>query len=495
MTFAGKTIDILPTGGINNGLDAVNIGDKQTPDCRNVRFRENSVQKRDGFSRFVSDAIAAANVTGIFELAKDDGSLDVVAFAGTSAVRKDGSAWSSIKGAMTVTSDKFWRAAVLANVLVATNDNDQIVKYVGGANNLVALGGSPPSKARDVVMFHNYLLLLNTEESAIRRRARVRWSDLNAPETWPAANFNDLLNQGGQFGVGFGGIGDQMYAFLNGSIWQISYTGDDVTPFTFVIAHPSVGAISRHAIVAVDGRIFFAGNRGIYVFDGGTPRYIGQPVEGFWRTINKARLANVVGVVNERDNEVRFSFSTGSGTTNDTTICFDYVRETWAVDDGYQPTFWAVLPETLPLQPVFGTAAGRVQQINTGLFSDDGTAITAYCKTKPLDFGDPGRKRKVRKLVAVVDTSSVSDATVTFRVGYDLAVPAGDATAGVAVGGAVFDVAIFDTDVFAQEGQKIIFSRPMGHGHFFQGEFRNAQLSVPMTVSRLHALVKGDADE
>lgn len=494
MTFEGRPVDILPTGGFNNGLAPLRIGERQCPDARNVRFGEDDIQKRTGSSRIVTDAVAASAVSGIFELAKDDGSLDVVAFAGTAVSRKNGTAWSSCKGAVTITAGTSWRGSVLAGQLVCTNDTDAIIVYAGGATNFAALGGTPPQLARDIHEYHNYHLYLNVQVGGVRKRARVMWSDLNNPASHTSSNFNDLINQGGQYGVAFGAIGDQLYAFLSGSIHQISYTGDDVTPFTFHRA-ARVGAVSKHGVVEVDGRIFFAGKKGPYVFDGGTPVYIGKPVEGFWKTINKSRLANIVVGVNEAENEVRFSISTGSGTTNALTLVYDYVTEKWAPDDGYSPTFWANLEENYPLQPVYGDANGHVLQINTAAYLDDGAAITAYFKTKPNDFGDPGRKRKARELISVVDTSDEEGATITFRDGYDLATPSGDDAVSITEVGDVYDAAVFDTDTFAEEGQIIARHRPDGHGRYYQAEMRNAQASVPMRVSELTAMVKGEAGE
>jgi hypothetical protein len=246
----------------------------------------------------------------------------------------------------------------------------------------------------------------------------------------------------------------------------------------------------------VDGRIFFAGFKGIYVFDGSLPRYIGQAIEGSWRSINKSQFTAVVGVVNERDNEVRFSIATGSSTSNNLTLVYDYVREVWSLDDGYAPSYWANLPDNLPLQPVYGRADGRVLQINTDTFLDDSGAITAYFKTKPTDFGDLARRRKVRQVLAVVDKSTVAGAAIQFRSGYDLNTVGNlDDIPIIQAGAALWDSAIFDVDSFADEGQFIIRHYQTGFGRLYQLELRNDQASVPMKVSKLEALVKGDADE
>lgn len=496
MTFQGKSIDILPRDGVNNGFAPVAIGDRQAPDCRNVRFRENDVHKRDGSSRLIATAVAASPISGIFELSQDNGTLDIVAFAGTAAARKNGTAWSSILGGASLTAGTTWRGAALANLLVLMNNVDGLYKYAGGATNIAALGGSPPSAALDCVTYHNYLMLINTLESAVRRTARLRWSDLNNAESWGAANFADIINAGGQAGVGFGSIGDQLYAFLSGSIWQISYTGDDVAPFSIVRAHPSIGAISKHAILGVNGVLFFAGYKGIYMFDGSLPQYISKPVEGTWRTINYGKFASVVGVVNERDNEVRFSIATASNTVNDTTLVYDYVRDAWSLDNGYTPSYWASLPNNLPLQPVYGDPTGLVMQINTNAYVDDANAIVSYITTKPNDFGDFARRRKVRQVLMVVDLSAVSGSVLQIRSGYDLATVTNlDPVNIVQDSSSVWDTAVWDVSTFADESQAIVRHYQTGSGRLFQLEVRNVQAQVPMRVSELYALVKGDADE
>lgn len=497
MTFAGKTVEILPIGGVNNGLDPINIDDRESPACRNVRFRKNSVFKREGSTPLVSAAVDAGAVTGLFELAKDDGSVDVVAFADNDCARKNGAAWTSIKGAVTLTAGQniIWSGAVLTNLLVATNDTDQIVKYAGGATNLAALGGSPPTKAKAVCAYRNYLIFLNTEEGGTRRRTRFRWSDLNNAESYPAANFNDLLNAGGQYGAGFGMIGDQLYAFLSSSIYQISYTGDDTAPFAFSVAHPSIGALGPEAIVEVDGAIYFANRKGVFLFDGGVPKYISKKIEGTWKTINVARFQYIAGVHNEKHTEVRFSISTGSSTQNETTVTYDYSLDRWSIDDGFKSNFWANLPETAPLQPCYGEYDGMVQKSNQPTYLDNTDAIVAYVQTKPLDFGTLTRRRKVRQLVIISDLSSTAGAVVEVRSAYDLQTLPSGATIDVAQTGAVYDTAVFDVDSFAQEGQSIITHRPSGHGRLWQCQLGNSQASIGLNISRMEASVKGDADE
>jgi hypothetical protein len=497
MTFTGKPIEILPIAGVNNGLDPINIEDRESPSCRNVRFRKNSVFKREGAAPLIPPSVDAGAITGIFELAKDDGAVDVIAFSSGSAARRNGAVWSSIKGAVTLTAGQniIWQGAQLTNLQIVTNDVDPIYKYAGGATNLLALGGTPPVKARAVVAYRNYLIFLNTEEGGTRRRARFRWSELNNAELYPAANFNDLLNAGGQFGVGFGQIGDQLYAFLNRSIYQISYTGDDVTPFAFSIAHPSIGTVAGKAIVEVDGAIYFANQKGIFLFDGGVPKYISKRIEGTWKSINSARFPYIAGIHNEKHTEVRFSISTGSSTQNEMTVTYDYSLDRWTIDDGFAANYWANLPESASLQPCYGEYDGMVQKSNQATFLDNTLAINAFVQTKPLDFGTLARRRKVRQLIIISDLSSTAGAVVEVRSAYDLQTLPSGGTIGAAQEGAVYDTAIFDVDAFAAEGQAILTHRPDGHGRLWQCQLGNSQASIGLNISRMEALVKGDADE
>lgn len=495
MTFKGNNVPILPRRGLNDADDPITLEEGFSPDCLNVRFDKRGVYKRDGFTRYIATATKADDVVGIAQLTLGTGANHQVALCGNDLFKEDSGAWSSIKGSLTLTAgqNNHVQFAQLTDLLIGTNNVDQIWKW-SGTGNAAALGGSPPTTAKGIAAFQNYLFLLNTLESGTRYPGRVRWSLLNNAENWPAANFNTLLNLTGQVGQGFGKFGNQMFAFFDRSIFEIVYTGDAVTPFTFPVASPDIGSVSGHAIVAVDDAIFFPSHRGIYVMAGGVPKYISAPIEDTWSTINTGRLGNIIGVHNRLYNEVWFAISTGASSSHDKILVYNYVQNWWTVFSGPSINAFGVYLSTIPLAILAGTIdIGMVLRGNSGSYNDDGSAITAYCSTRPMAFGDPGRKRQVKRLQVMLESESSSTAKTQIKYAYDLRPMGAGVEVSMASSGAIYDTAQFDVDEFVEEGQIIAYARPNGHGRMFQAQIFNDQLNVAFRVAEVLAWVQMEA--
>ncbi len=495
MTFTGQVVPILPKGGLNNRDSAVNIPEDQSPDCLNIRFGKKTVEKRDGITRYITTQVVADKaVTGLAQLVLSNGTTAQVATAGNDITVESGGAWSSIKGALTSTDsqDNIYRFAQLTDLLIGTNNVNPVFKY-SGTGNAAALTGVPASfLAKTVTDFKNYLVFLNVSEGGTRYKGRVRWSGLNNAELYPAANYNDALNNVGQEGVGLGKRGDQLYLFFDRSIQEMVYTGDVDTPFFFPTVEPELGAVSGHAIVTVDHNIVFPSQKGIYVMQGGEPKYISADIEDTWDTLNLSRLQYIQGAHNRRRNEVWFSVSTGANTTNNKILVFNYITNQWSVFDSWNANCFGHFPSTKPLDPVLGNYAGRVFNTNTGTYLDDTSAIIAYVKTKLLSMGDAGRKCQVRRIQIFVDSDNTANAALKVSVGYTFNPVADQQSIDFTVGGAVYDTAVFDVDTFAGEGIREIFYRPRGHGRMVQFEFRNEQASVGMVLHEVNAWVTGE---
>lgn len=495
MTFRGPVIPILPMGGLNDGGSGVNIPDNQSPDCLNVRFGRDQVEKRDGITRYITTEVSSGKaVTGIAQLVLSNGTSYQVAAAGSALTVESGGAWSSIKGALTFTDSQnnHFRFAQLTDLLVGTNNVDQVFKY-SGSGNAAALGGVPASfLAKAITDYKNYLVFLNTSEAGTRYKGRCRWSGLNNAESYPAANYNDSLNNVGQEGMGFGKRGDQLYLFFDRSIQEMVYTGDADTPFLFPTVEPEIGAASGHAIVTVDNNIVFPSQKGIYVMQGGEPQYISKDIEDTWESLNASRLPYIQGAHNKRRNEVWFSVSTGANTTNNKVLVYNYVTNQWTVFDSWNANAFGVFPSSKPLDPILGNYSGFVYRTNTGTYLDDTSAITAYLKTKYLSMGDPGRKCQVRRLQIFVSADSTEGAVLEVSNGYTFNPVSDPRSIDFTVGGSEFDSAIFDLDTFAVEGIREVFYRPRGHGRMVQFEFRNEQASAGMVLHAVNAWVSGE---
>lgn len=494
MTFRGQIIPILPIMGLNTGDNPYNISELESPDCRNVRFHKKSIGKRDGIDKYIATAADADAVVGIMQhIATDTGATKQIVAAGDSLVEESAGAWASVKGALTLTSgqDSFVSSAQLTNILVGTNDVNPVWAYTGAGNAAALAGVVAGFLCKSIIDFKNYLWTLNTSEGGTRRQGRGRWSALSNTASWPAANFNDILNNTGYKGTGLAKWGDHLVAFFDRAIQEVFYTGDTDTPFVFPDASVGIGAVSGQSIVTTAKGIFFASYKGIYLLRGGEPEYVSRRIEGLWSTLNQNRLAMIVGGENKAKNEVMFAVSVAAATTNDLVLVYNYEVDRWTAFGTWAINAVGYFPATMPTTPLIGNYSGLVFKTNTGTFNDNGSAIDAYVQTKVLKMGDAGRKCQIKKLQIIADSEDTG-ARLKISHGYALDPVSSQTQVDYSTGGAVFDTAVFDVDIFAEEGVREVNHRPQGHGRMFQLELRNDQLNIGLEVAECFAHTIGE---
>ena len=166
--------------------------------------------------------------------------------------------------------------------IVFTNGVDPPHRYDG--TTVVPVPNLPSSGntvCRALGVFNNHLLLLNTTEGGVRKPRRVRNSDTGDPGNWSTglAGFTDLLDEAG-FVAAFAPLGPYGAVYLSDSIYLMEYVGTVAKLFNFRRAHVGDGVYSASSVTPVSNdEHAFAGRSGTYIFNGGTPQKISEPIE------------------------------------------------------------------------------------------------------------------------------------------------------------------------------------------------------------------------
>jgi hypothetical protein len=482
MSFKGNIVPTLPAAGIDTSQGAQNIEQDACSDVRNVRFFKGDLQQRQGYSRYIDTVIAAAPVTGICQMQFTTAVTRFIAAAGTALVKDGGAgAWTSIKGALTLTSGagNLFAFARLNDKIIGTNGVDQLWKYSDATDPAVVLGGTPPQKALGIMDFQNRILLINiTTSGGTAANARIMWCAINNPDDWvgTGSGFAEPILASGQTGIGLGKTGNEAFAFFSLSIFRILPTGDSNVPFRFVIHETGVGATSQQSIVTIPniGTIFFCGPRGIYQME--SPSYrpvrISKPLDGIWDSVNKTRLSKVVAAVFSIKNEVWFSVTYGSGSTNNMILVYDYERKAWTVFDGILANYLMDYLDGSGIpQIAHGDYNGRVQKNESGA-TDDGTAITAYITSKAYPVVDGTRRGRVAFIEVCLDAQSAGS-RLQINWGFDLGGVSQSAVVSQDTTGSVWDTGVWDTSAWAYEQEIIVRQNVTGQGRFFQYQIKN----------------------
>jgi hypothetical protein len=264
---------------------------------------EGKLCRRYGFQKFYSDAASFTNhdhhqqgatrepITGMFESTENDGTRRFFDWTQSrvSLLDPDTGLYTDIISGMGDAGSR-WKAAELQNVVVFTNDVDEPRFYdVATEDPPVTIADLPSKKAKVVIQFNGYIILMNTFEEGERMSARVRWCDLNLPKEWreapgladSLAGFQDL--QYGDEILAAAPMLGALYIYTRRSIWKMFVAGTDegVFGFTKVYSEPKnqTGCLAfPDTLVTTGGEHYYMGRDGIYKFS----PYIPTPQREDW---------------------------------------------------------------------------------------------------------------------------------------------------------------------------------------------------------------------
>jgi len=245
--------------------------------------------------------------------------------------------WSnvSVAGGYSTSTDGTWSFAQYGDTIYATNRNDPMQFYsLGAGAAFAAVGGAAP-QARRLAIVKNFLVAVNVVGSP----QRIQWSGLDAPLSWTVdsttqADFQDLLGSGGQnVGVAVGLLGSDAAIFQQRAVWRMTYAGLP-NVFDFALVEGVRGTPAPDSIITLEGKTFYLGENGFYVFDGMQSQPIGASKidRTFFTDADPALLYRTSGVVDTTRRLLFWAYvSTASADGNpDRVLVYNYATATWS---------------------------------------------------------------------------------------------------------------------------------------------------------------------
>lgn len=480
MTFRGNVVAMMPAGGIDNNQGSQNIDNAKCADAQNVRFWRSDVVQRGGFAGYLLDgggapiAVSAGAVTGVHTATYSNG-VQVTAFGANTVLAKDNGAggYANVKTGLTASANNYFAFAELNDLTIAINGVDVPFKFsdsVAGTN----LVGTPPAHAKAILSYFNRILMGNMGGAS---SGLVQWCALNNQDDWTSDTAGSATPQlkAGQYITAMAANGTDAFLFYNRSIWEIHYTADSTKPFAFTVKDPTVGAVSQGGVVVLpnESGMLFVSQRGIYRMRAPdyTPVRVSKDIDGTWATLNKTRLPYVSAALYPAFNEAWFSVSTGSSSTHDLVLVYDYERDAWTKFAIAANALGNWIDSTGETRILHGDTSG-VPFIDESGTSDNGVAIDAFVTSKNYVLVDGIRKARVSRIEVDID-GQPAGSTLEINYGYDLQGLSRQSTVSQAITGAVWDTARFDADSWVSEEQitRRIYSK--GDGTRFQWQIRN----------------------
>jgi len=253
----------------------------------------------------------------------------MMAIAGTKLFKADNldGTMDDITGAVTITTgqDNIWTHCQMNNLSIFIGGAPNAPIKWNGTGNAAVLGGTPPNGEFGIVA-NSRLFIGNTASNP----SRIQWCILGNPEDWTGTGSGSQdvgLNDGDTL-VGASVIGfDSMLLFKQNSIHTLAIRS---APFPLFPLFTGVGAVSKRAIVNVDGIVYFiTPEPRMKATDGTNIITFSDSIDDVWDSLNKSRLKYIHGVHNRRLRQIWWFVSSSSATTHNLCIIWDLERKCW----------------------------------------------------------------------------------------------------------------------------------------------------------------------
>lgn len=418
--FGGNIIDrYSTTGGIDTVSSSVLLGQAKLRDAQNVNyFPIGGFQWRNGYIPLNTSPVSANACNGIYMARFSSGNQALLVCGGKlySMSASLGGTWSDITNSTTVTTGStYYNTFAILNDIVCMTDDSNTCWQTNSSGTTQVIQGSPAfTSALFNVEYQGYMFWGQTVESSTRYYDRLRFSDVNNPNSFTMLGSNNYMDISPKTGGDLRGAVNYntfLYGFKRNAIYQIAFQPTQVNssgvifPFTQnptpVVA--GVGTQSHRSIVKFTTPItntrqsgaelvFFVDQFGVpRIFDGRTTVQVGYTISQSRNTtitnltnIDHSQLKNVWAINYPARNQV-WCFMSQSNGQNDTCWVLDYTTDFVWGRHSFANTFACGAVFELnngSWIPFAGDYAGTVYQHDIGT-NDNGTAISSY-----VTFGD-----------------------------------------------------------------------------------------------------------
>ena len=276
-----------------------------------------------------------------------------------------------------------------------------LISTIGGA-----VGVPTGNVAGVVVTPENFLFALGANAYP----KRVQWPDQGGYVSWTPASTNQAggydLPTSGWIQAGKKGRGITLI-WTDVDLWTARYTGDSFV-YRFDLAGSECGAISKRSMAMVDGRAYWMGRRGFFMWDGFV-RPIACPVGDyvFSRLLQNYQRSKVAAIPNTDFGEITWVYPSGSSSTAecDSYVTYNYLLDIWYLGfwnrtDGIDRMFWE--------NPIYGAVSGALyaHENATTYTEEDSSSLTPYIESGPLGLGEEDNVYMVRNWIPDANTTT-----------------------------------------------------------------------------------------
>lgn len=297
-----------------------------------------------------------------------------------------------------LTEANTWQLDTFGEDLVACAYSDGVLyhwdKSEGGQ--AVAITGAPTGCLGVVVTPERFLVALGADGDG----RRVAWADQESLTTWTPAPDNQAgdfrLAGSGQIMAGRRSRSETLI-WTDVDLWAMRYIGGPFV-YSFQQVGSACGAASRHSMAVVDGRAFWMGHRGFFLYDGYVQRVRCDVADYVFGSMNRVQVSKVWCDVRSEYGEVTWYYPSDEATECDRYVTFNYAEGFWAI--GKLERTAGV--DRGPFQyPVMADASGNVyfHEVGDSYLDPSGAPLTPYAESGPVEIADGNAVMSVLEII------------------------------------------------------------------------------------------------
>ena len=258
---------------------------------------------------------------------------------------------------------------------------------------------------------------LNIIEDGTTQNSRVRYSQQYAPHYVPLSNVFDVNPNDGSEITGVFEFANIIHILKGYSTWMLD--NGDLTQ-----AHNTYGCIAPKSLAIGPSEVFWLSDEGIikYSLRFRNISLENSRIEPLLKGIDRTYLQNAAGVYYR--GLYLLAISNGTGSANNTVLCYDNVNDLWSIFPNIQVNCWDVWSGAKDGYRLFyGNNSGLVCEFLTGN-TDLGSSIPWAVRTK--EFGNPTPTATLRETYLYTQSLGNSGQTISVTPYYDFVITSGN---------------------------------------------------------------------
>ena len=288
---------------------------------------------------------------------------------------------------------------------------------------LSTLGGASqtPTVAKQVLVSDNDRHVIcfgtNTYGSADQDPLMIRWSTQADPANWTISSTTTAgslrLGSGSEF-VQAVETKREIIVFTDTSIFSMRFIGDPLI-FGLQTLASNITISGPNSAVATEDFVFWMGLDNFYVYTGQTQQLACSVKDKVFNDFNLTQKDKIVSGVNSEFSEVIWyypsesnSIANGGNGDNDKYVVYNYAEKVWYYGN-LSRTAW--IDRGIKSFPI-GASSNYLYNHELG-FDDDGSPMTSYIESAPMDIGSGDKFSLIQKVIP----------DLTFNGSTDLSTP------------------------------------------------------------------------